>query len=272
MGVGINEIVIDDSTPMDHPSINGDGHGLIPRDYKAQPVGSFAPTFEDLGIPVIPRSELSARIKEMEETGSRLSDILRRANNGKPIEALFQNGWGYCWAYSTGHACTALRAVAGLPYVKLSPFAVAHIIKRGANQGGWCGLSAEFVMKEGIPSQDLWPNLKAGLQQDTPQLRENMKSNRVTEGFIDLNVPAYDRNLTLDQVLTLLVMRVPVMVDFNWWTHSVCALDPVEVEPGAFGLRIVNSHGTDYESQLMVLTGSKAIPQGAVGLRVITAS
>lgn len=266
MGLDPSDKVIDDSTPMDNPAIGGDGHGLIPRNYSTHPAGYFCRTFGAVSFPLIPRSEWSARIKHMEETKSRLSDVLRIANNGNPIKALFQNGWGYCWVYSCGHAMTASRAVANLPYVELSPFAVGHIVKNGANQGGWCGLSAEYVMKHGMPSTKTWPNLKAGLSQNTAEMRAEALRYRVTDGFIDLDAPAYDRSLTFDQLMTLLLNRVPVQVDFNWWGHSVCALDPVETEPGAFGIRILNSHGEIYEEQLMVLKGSRAIPDGAVGI------
>lgn len=266
----MSEKIIDDTTPLDE--IGGTGHGLIPRDYGLYPPGWFCPTFSAVNFPLIPRSEWSARIKEQERTQSRISDVLRRTNAGQPIKALYQDGWGYCWAYSGGHCVTAVRALMHLPYKVLSPFAVAHIIKRGANEGGWCGLSAEWILKNGIPDNDAWPNLQKGLNRDTAELRSNALKNRITEGWIDLDATAYDRELTFDQVASLLLSNQPCQVDFNWWSHSVCAVDLVEVESGSFGLRILNSHGEDYEKQLMVLQGSRAIPNGAVGLCVSVAA
>lgn len=264
MSAAPGEIVIDDSTPMDHPGIDGDGHGLIPRDYSAYPVGYACPAMASLPIPLIPRSEWSDRIKEMEATKSRLSDILRRAEYGRPFKPYYQNGFGYCWAYSTGHAVTVTRAAMHLPFVRLSPFAVAHIIKRGANEGGWSALSMAWVQQNGIPSQDVWPNLKKGLSQDTPAMREDAAKYKITDAWADLDASVYNRKLTFDQMMTLLLNRIPVCADFNWWRHAVCVVDPVEIERGSFGPRILNSHGEELESQFRVLAGSRGIPDGAV--------
>lgn len=262
--------VIDDASRPEE--FGGYDHGLIPRNFGTHPPGYFCPTFSGVNFELTPQSQWSAIIKEKTQRQSRTSDVLRRANYGAPIKALYQDGWGYCWFYSAGHAVTAVRALAHLPYKVLSPFAGAHIIKRGANQGGWCGLSAEWVMKHGIPDISVWPNLKRGLDQDTPAMRSNAALNRITEGFIDLDAAAYDRNLSFAQLATLLLANIPVQVDFNWWGHSVCALDLVEVEPGSFGIVILNSHGEDYEGQLMTLRGNRAIPNGAVGLSVVMAA
>lgn len=260
---------IDDATPIDAPHVNGTGHGLIPRDYSALPVGTYG---AKVNFPLIPRSEWSDRIKEKKELKSRTSDVLRRANYGSPIKALYQDGFGYCWAYSGGTAVTAVRALMGLPYKVLSPFAVAHIIKNGRNEGGWCGLSAEWIIKNGIPDVSVWPNLKSGLNQDNAAMRANAALNKIDEGYIDLDASPYDRNLTVDQLATLLLMNVPCQVDFNWWSHSVCALDWDEYESGAFGPTILNSHGEDYEDQLIQLKGSRGVPDGAVGHAVARAA
>lgn len=265
MGLQAGDVLIDDATHVDF--VGGDKHGLVPRDYKVIPAGSFCPTFGAIDMPLIPRSEWSDRIKEMEQTKSRISDVLAVANNGRPIEALYQDGWGYCWAYSTGHALTAMRAISGLPYVKLSPFAVGYIIQRGRNEGAWGALSMQWAMEHGYPSQAKWPNLKADMRLDTADLRADMAKHKVTEGWIDLADPVYNRNLTFDQMMTCLLCRIPVVTDFNWWSHSVCAIDPVEVEPGSFAPRILNSHGTVMKEQLMVLQGSRGVPNGATALR-----
>lgn len=261
------ELVIGDSTPID--VVGGDVHGLIPRNFTTHPQGYCHPTYQALNLPVFPRSEWSDRIKEMAERKSRVSDYLLALQGAK---ALYQNGYGYCWAYSTGHAITALRAVMNLPYVLLSPFGVAQIIKNGRDEGGWGALSTEFAQANGYPSDRLWPNLKPGLSHDNAELRADMLLHKIEEGWVDLADPVYARNLSFDQMMTLLMCRIPVVVDFNWWGHSVCAVDPVEIEPGSFGPRILNSHGEVISEQLMVLQGSRGIPDGAVAPRVPTFS
>ena len=277
MGINPNELVINDGNYQRYldPAVNGEkvARGLIPRNYAQHPVGSGLGAVAGLTIPLIPRSEWSARIKEMEEAKTRLSDYRRIGNNGLPIPSLDQNGQGFCWAYSTGMALMMSRMMSNQPYVRLSPHAVACKIKGFRDEGGWGALSMEFAVKNGYPSDKFWPQKSMSRSYDTLTVWGNAEKHRVQEGYWDLDAKVYDRNLTFDQVMTCLMMRIPIVGDFNWWGHSVCLLDPVEVEPGSFGVRIINSW-TDNWGNLGegVLQGNKAIPDGAVAPRVTTAS
>ncbi len=259
------DTIIDDDTSSTRVLLPSEkGRGLVPRDFAAYPDGYLSPPAD---IPLIPRSEWSARIKEMEKTSSRLSDI----RGGIP--SLDQGAVGYCWAHSTAHCVTLLRAAMNQPYVPLSAYAVAAIIKGGRDEGGWCGLSAKFLRDVGVPSQALWPQGSRDVRRDTPELRADAATRKTTEDWFDLARPVWDQQLAFDQVATLLLSRVPVALDFNWWGHSVCGLDLVEVERGSFGVRAWNSWGDDWGDRgTAVLRGAKAIPDGAVGLRATRAS
>jgi hypothetical protein len=277
MGVGAHELVIDDDNWEQFVEPDVDGHrvhrGLVPRDFSAQPVGSSPLSFDAVNMPLIPRSEWSDRIKEMEATKSRLSDIRRTAVAGGPIPSLDQNGQGYCWSYSTGMAIMLARAVMNQPYARLSPHAVAAKIKGFRDQGGWAALSMEFAVKYGYPTDDFWPQKSMSRQYDNQKTWDNAKLYQVTEGWWDLGQSIYDRNLTFDQVMTCLLCRVPVATDFRWWGHSVCSMDPVEVEKGSFGIRIINSWSDKWgDMGEAVLRGDKAVPVGAVAPRVVDAS
>lgn len=263
------EIIIGDDTPIDHIDLNGGAKGCIPRDFAAQPLGSL---MRNVVFPLIPRSEWSARIKQMETTQSRLSDIRMQGNNGAMIPSLDQGQWGYCWAHSTTNAETILRAKANMPYVPLSAFAIAATIKNGANEGGWGAQSMQFAQDRGIPSQKFWPQQSASLSHGTPECWADAAKHKITSGWVDLDQQQWDRSLTFDQVITLLLSRIPVVGDFNWWGHSVCLLDAVETSPGAFGVRIWNSWADSWgENGTGVLTGSKAIPDGATAPLVTNA-
>lgn len=272
MGINPNEPLIDDQTPLDFdPEL---GRGLIPRDYGIQPVGSIpgVKTFGAVDFPLIPRSEWSPRIKEMEETKSRLSDIRDRGNRGKPIPYLDQGPIGYCWAHSTVHALMLLRAAMNQPYRPLSAFAVAAIIMQGRDEGGWSALSLEWIMKHGCPTQEFWPQGDRNLRRDTPEMRSDASRHQVDAGWIEPDSPHWDRDLSFDQFFSLLLARTPVPVDLNWWGHAVCAVDPVEVEPGSYGVRIMNSHRGWGDNGMGVLRGNRAIPDNAVAPYLMKAS
>jgi hypothetical protein len=175
-----------------------------------------------------------------------------------------------CWGHSTVGCVQAVRALNNQPYVPLSAYMVCAIIKRGANEGAWCGLSAKFLREVGVCSQALWPQGNRNYRAlDTPEVRADAAKRKVTEDWADLASAVYDQNLTFEQVASCLLSGVPCALDWNWWSHSVMGCDLVEVEPGSFGVRIRNSWGDAWEDRgFAVIRGQKAIPDGAVAVRV----
>jgi hypothetical protein len=266
-----NEPLIDDSTPEEDThdvKVDGEekGRGLIPRDWDKFPLGCYGGvrSYKAVDMPVIPKSEWSDRIKEMETKKSRLSDIILKGNKGSHIPSLDQNGQGYCWAYSSTGCVMALRAAMNLPYVRLSAHGVACVIKGFQDEGGWGAQSLDFIMNRGVPSVEFWAEKSMSKKYDTKETWENAALHKVTGGWIDLADAQYDRNLTFDQVATLLLCRIPIVVDFNWWGHSVHATDLVEVSRVDYGIRIRNSWTDSYGDRgFAVLQGNKARPDGA---------
>jgi len=260
---------------IDESGLRPDGvsYGLVPRDYSQDPESLFAPPSE---IQIIPESEWDARFDEQERLQSSLEHMYLSGPNGQPrFVNLDQNGHGYCWAYSTGHAIMLDRLRRNLPLVRLNPHATAAIIKRGRDEGGWCGLSAKFGREHGYAiegnASGQWPLHSRNLQYDTPQLRLEMAKYKIDEDWCDLTRQVYDQNLTRSQIAACGFLNIPGPRDYQWWGHSVCGVRWVRIERGSWGQLILNSWKGWGRYGLGVLRGEKSLTMGALAIRSTTA-
>lgn len=275
MSFRLNEPVIDDDNF--YSVLQPGGYGLVPRDMSSHPTGSLdgCVTYGAIKdeIPLVPWSDMPDLIAEKVSKKTLTSDI-RLSMPGGPFTNLDQGNSNYCWAYASVHAMMICRMLASQPTIYLSGHAVGYKIKNGRNQGGWSAHSAEFIMQNGVPSVNKWPaqSWSAGFNNEATWTEA--KQYRFAEGFIDLDSPHYDRDLSFQQVLTLLIWNVPCPVDFSWWSHAVLAVDPVDAfpnlpasDPNRYGVRILNSWARWGDRGMGVLTKSKARPDNACGMR-----
>ncbi len=266
-------IITDDVLAEDSESL-GFGRGYIPRNYSRSPVGSI-PGIKKFDIPLIPRNEWSSRIKDLEQSKAMYADLRTVGNKGGHIESLDQNGQGYCWAYSTAGAITCARLRDGQPYVRLSAHAVACKIKNFRDEGGWNPLSVEYAIKHGYPSVQTWAEKSMSRQYDTAATWLEAANYKIVDGWMDLEASVYNRNLSFDQFMTCLLLRIPCPADYNHWRHSVCGCDPLEADSSLplsdirrWAVRIWNSWRDSWGAKGMgVLIGSKAVPDGATACK-----
>jgi C1A family cysteine protease len=268
------DFVIDHTTNNDllfDPVVDGErkGRGLVPRDYSKFPQEMFAAPSE---MKLIPRSEWDDRINEQEEQQSSLQHIRDRGDAGKPIPSLDQAQRGYCWAHSTTMATIIARARDNQPYVRLSAYAVACVIKNYRDQGGWCGESAQFLRERGVPSTQFWPEKSVARANDNPKTWENAALHKTTEDWVDLTRPIYGQNLTYDQIATCLLNNIPVAVDYNEWGHSICALRWTRLEAGVYVPLIVNSWTDGWGKNGTGFINRKWDVDGAVAYREVVAA
>lgn len=280
----MQELIIGDDTYVPPSMMDGTfARGLVPRDMQAFPVGAFAPP---ASIPLVNLDDLPDMIREQEEKKSRLSDIVLRAgipplNQNDPKYFNSRNPrWGYCWGHGPVDAVIALRARMNQPYVPLSAFGLSYTIKNGKDEGAWGALALDKLIRDGVGPESLWPRFEQRMRSPDDEFWKQAQLYKVTDGWMELEAPVYDRDLSKHQVLSCLIMRVPVPADFNWWGHHVNLYDVVDSFPNKsprdlsrYGVRFRNSWGNSYGDRgFAVLTGSKSVPDNAVAPNAVTAS
>lgn len=249
-----------------------ESYGCVPRDYAVDPVlMGDSPSAMKLYLP----SEYDAVYDEQEEQESSLEHIYLGDGGNKPAFVnLNQNGQGYCWSYSTGHCIMLDRLKRNFPMIRLNPHATAAIIKKGRDEGGWCGLSCKFGREHGYaiegngPGQ--WPLHAMNLKYDTPALRANMALHKVDEDWYDFGRAEWDQHLAKQQIATIGLSNIPGALDFNRFGHSMCMMRYVRFEKGAWGPLVFNSWKDWGYHGLAVL--AEMYPDNAIAVRSTTPS
>lgn len=264
--------IIDDTTDEAFFRPAGVGFGAVPRDFEEAPEHCYGSSPSEMSL--YPESEWDALYDEEEATKSSLEHLYLPEPNKPRFVNLDQNGFGDCWAYSTGHAIMFDRLKQNLPLVRLNPGATA--VLTGRLDGGWCGLSLKFSREVGYAEEGTgpgqWPLYYRGRDRDTPELRASMARYKVTEDWYDLTKQVWDQKLARRQVATCLFNNLPTPGDFNWWGHSVLQIRWVRIERGSWGPLIFNSWKGWGRHGLAVLQGSKATCNNAVSVRTTVPS
>jgi len=240
------------------PVPHGYSTGLIPRDYGLHPVGYYAMATEFPESELVPESEWGARLANNRDTKSGLLDL--REANYDVLRSLDQDGLGLCWAFSSTKAVMYCRVLMNAVPIRLSAWWVAGIIKNWRDEGGWGAASLEQIAGAGVPAESFCPSYKSSY--NTPECRANAALHRVTEWWDG----AQDPNKAQKQLVSMLLKRIPCVVDLNDMGHSMCAIDIGRLSP----LEIIydNSWGDQGEKGLYRGTGARARPDGLVIPRV----
>lgn len=254
------EQVIHDSTAMDNIIVPGMGRGLDLSLKGPFSYGASADDFPDELL--VPDSEVEARIKEAEETKTRLSDLMNQA--GLPCKN--QQNTNYCWINAPTHCVEIIRVIQNQPMVILSPASVGGPMTNFQNVGGWGGPGLAGIFARGLCPVNKWPANAIDRSYWTEENKALALHYRQTEWW-----ELKPRNLR--QLVSLLLRRIPVAGGYNWWSHEITNYEPVWID-GAVAIRIRNSWGDvqAWPNGYGILQGSKMLPDDQVAPRTAIAA
>jgi len=224
--------------------------GFIPRDYTANPYGSF---FGEFPMQEIPKNEWSPRIKEMVEQKRLPSDLAEQA----ALLPLHQGGTNSCWQFTVTYANMQMRMMIGQPIVILSPTSVVCKIKNFRDQGGWSTEGIRYGAKHGIVPASLWPINDFSRKWDTPEAWKEAEKYILADWF-EL------KPRTFSQVMTCLLCGIPVSAGYNYMGHAVTLIDPVDLGGNEYTVRYRDNYGTGRgKNGYLVPSSSRANPDDA---------
>lgn len=245
-------LVIHDTTNPDFYKHTDKGRGLDLGQKTAEGYKGVATPFpKEL---LIPRSEWKARIDEMTAQKTRLKDLAAYYN----LKCKDQQRTNYCWCNAPTY-CTELTLIKqNQKKTVLSAASVGGPIKNFWNVGGWGKEALEWITKNGIVPQDLWPENDIDSQYYTEANKAVAKNYAVQEWF---ELTPGDR----DQLISALLHRIPVAIGLAWWSHEVTAENVVWLDGDAWP-EFRNSWGMDWgtDGGYGVLQGNKADADDAV--------
>lgn len=213
---------------------------------------------------LIPRHEWQARIEEMEQRKTRVSDSINAA--GLPCKN--QQQTNYCWINAPTHLVEITRVLQNQKMVILSAASAGAQIKNYQNVGGWGKEGLQFIIENGLVPESAWP---ANAIDPRLATQENLKLALDYRGVKWMEL----QPRSLEEQMSCLLRRIPFASGLNWWGHEIVIVDPVWVngQPGGRGR---NSWGMDWPSPgaggYFVLQGAKFLSDDTVALETVLAT
>lgn len=239
------EVVIDESANFVLPE-----SGFMPR-RAAYGSLSYAQTFP---FDLVPRLEWPARIEQLQDHRQLLSHIITRA----ALPCKDQGDTKFDFTNALVHGIEIVQLLLGRPQVVLSAASVACRLTNFRNRGEFGTEAVAYVAKYGVVPASYWPSNSLSRQFDTPEAWQEALQYRIPKWY-DL------KPLSLDELISLLFLRIPVIAEYNWLARTVVACDPVLLDVGKYGVRVRLCAGPDVgQDGFIVLAGNRALPDSAL--------
>ena len=183
------------------------------------PPGQRRGLIESVGEPIIRAPSLDDVFGVIDESDWPDAIADRDAARLRPFcwMSLSQGSVGSCASEGIGGAVMCRREVAGRPQVALNPYAVYGRVNGGSDRGSTLDANLDYMLRYGMPSQDVWPRSKGWRAKLSEEAVENAKRHKVLE-------VARIRNKT--EFGSALIYGLPVY--FGYSGHAIFAADPID--------------------------------------------
>lgn len=266
-------LIINDDNYLEHMpdaaglvTIDGDRYsfGMVPRDYSRTAYGETE--FATAGrIKKIPREQWPDLIADKNRDKSSLKHVWEDDLGRKILD---QDGIPYCHAFSPAIAIMLVRAANGYPDLEISAGSIGGPVTNYRKRGAWIGDDLKQIVRQGAATTEYVPMRQVSRSGWKPGADENCELHKVEE-WDEL------RPRDLDELISALLINLPVCIGLNWWGHAVTSIDVVDTGRGSatslsrYDIGNLNSWGQNYgDGGYFILSGNKRIPDEQYAPRV----
>jgi len=174
-----------------------------------------------------------------------------------------QDGLPYCWAWGLTAALMDCRAREGKPTVTLSPVSLGWLVN-WASRGNYLESAIRGARERGVCAMEYTPDPHS---RNHRNYRDGWEDNALKHRIAEVwDLDTRSNAAMIQHSITVLATATPLYIAYNWWNHALqcCGLRWDESQPYNLVWQIRNSHN---ESDIIELTGSRAVPDEAYGIR-----
>lgn len=236
--------------------------GCIPRQTVYGFEKNLIPFGEAFPDKLVDEADFKAVIQHCHE--AQIFPVYHQHNSWAPTGFQWnQNGLNYCWAWGPTAALMDLFAREGKACPLLSPVTLGWLVS-WRNSGGYLGATIRGIMERGIASAEFTPDIHSrNYGSFRPGWQDDAMKHRLAEAW---DMDNTSKSGMIQHAVSVLATGTPMYIAYNWWGHALecCGVLWDETKPNNLVWQIRNSHNED---DIIEMTGSKAVPDEAYGLR-----
>jgi len=248
-------MIIDDNTSIRSlisGGLNPQNHGRGYRGmWESDEAKGLAGSFGDIGVPLIPESDLDDHIRQIELDHATIPELCDEFRS--PVKN--QQSTNYCWINAPTRCAEIIRLRETGEVVSYSPASAGGPIKSFRNVGGWGSQGLRYMRESGINESTDWPDNAISRRYYTDENRAKALANVVLEYYVIE---------TWQEMCSCIVAGIPTANGYSWWSHEVTG---VQLKLKSHDLVIDNSWGTGWGDRGRgVLSGRRKIPGDCVAI------